>query len=104
MEEQIMQIIVAAAPSIAAIGSVGGFLAKMIGKTKEIKSSTKTTVDELKQEVESLKEELTSEVKKVNDASDAQAIRDQYMTVLNEVNELKKEITTAVNEIKKKRY
>lgn len=104
MPEELVEILTAVLPSVTAIGTVGGFLTKMISKAKEIKSDTKTTVNDLKKEVESLKTELTTEVKKVNDASDAQAIRDQYMTVLNEVNALKAELTTAVNEIKKRRY
>ena len=104
MPEELVEILTAALPCVTAIGTVGGFLTKLVGKAKEIKTSTTATVDELKQEVQSLKTELTTEVQKVNEASDAQAIRDQYMTVLNEVNELKKELTTAVNEIKKRRY
>lgn len=104
MPEELVEILTAVLPSVTAIGTVGGFLTKMISKAKEIKSDTKTTVNDLKKEVESLKTELTTEVQRVNEASDAKAIRDQYMAVLNEVNELKKELTAAVNEIKKRRY
>lgn len=103
MEEQIMEIIIAAAPSIAAIGSVGGFIAKVIAKLKSFKKQTDDVVTQVSETCGSTVKEMSAKVDKALEEFEKGKIDRQTMIDLqNNYNELKQELA-ATNALLKQR-
>lgn len=105
MPEELIEILTAVLPSVTAIGTVGGFIAKGISKLKSFKQQTDDTVTDMRATYDGTVKEMSDKVDKALEAFEAGKIdRQTLLDLQNSYNSLKQELAQTTAMLKQRRY